>query len=96
MINKTIHIFRQKLIQETAIKLLSVSLIVVALQLCLKQVYASDGDYPTLRKSIDPKYDGGIWVGRDYAGGKVWKLDPIHNISHGASAMQALARIIVV
>ncbi len=37
----------------------------------------------------DPKYGGGLWVGRDYSGGKVWKLDPINNISHGASAMQA-------
>ena len=37
----------------------------------------------------DPKYGGGLWVGRDYGGGKVWKRDPINNISHGASAMQA-------
>jgi len=209
--NKTIHIFRQKLIQETAIKLLSVLLMVAALQLCPNQVHASDGDYPALRKSIDPKfqatfekaldqefgqdiwqlvkakkvgivladitdphkprvaevngdvmlyaaslpkiaivlgafvqmergkmtmdaktrsllnitvrkssnkaatellnqvgienlaeilkseryrlydpkYGGGLWVGRDYGGGNAWKRDPINNISHGASAMQA-------
>ncbi len=37
----------------------------------------------------DPKYGGGLWVGRDYGGGKAWKRDPINNISHGASAMQA-------
>ena len=37
----------------------------------------------------DPNYGGGLWVGRDYGGGKVWKRDPINNISHGASAMQA-------
>ena len=37
----------------------------------------------------DPKYGGGLWVGRDYGGGNVWKRDPINNISHGASAMQA-------
>ena len=36
----------------------------------------------------DPKYGGGLWVGRDYGGGQVWKRDPIHHISHGASAMQ--------
>ncbi len=36
----------------------------------------------------DPNYGGGLWVGRDYGGGPVWKRDPIHNISHGASAMQ--------
>jgi len=37
----------------------------------------------------DPQYGGGLWVGRDYGGGKAWKRDPINNISHGASAMQA-------
>ncbi len=36
----------------------------------------------------DPEYGGGLWVGRDYGGGKVWKRDPINSISHGASAMQ--------
>jgi len=206
----TIHIFRQKMIQETGLRLLSFSLIAVAFVLCLKLVHASDGDYPALRNSIDPKfqaafekaldkefgqdiwdlvkakkvgiiladitdphkpkvagvnrdvmlyaaslpkiaivlgafvqmergkmtmddktrnllnitvrkssnkaatellnqvgiqnlaeilqsdryrlydpeYGGGLWVGRDYGGGKVWKRDPINNISHGASAMQ--------
>ena len=37
----------------------------------------------------DPKYGGGLWVGRDYGGGPVWKRDPLNGISHGASAMQA-------
>ena len=37
----------------------------------------------------DPDYGGGLWVGRDYGGGPVWKRDPLNNISHGASAMQA-------
>ena len=37
----------------------------------------------------DPQYGGGLWVGRDYGGGPVWKRDPINNLSHGASAMQA-------
>jgi beta-lactamase class A len=36
----------------------------------------------------DPKYGGGLWVGRDYGGGNVWKRDPVNGISHGASAMQ--------
>ena len=204
------YIFRQKLIRETGIMLLSVSLMLLTLQLCLKQVHATDAEYPDLRKSIDPKfqaafekaldrqfgqdiwdlvkakkvgivladitdphkpkvagvnrdvmlyaaslpkiaivlgafvqmergkmtmddktrillnvtvrkssnkaatellnqvgiqnlaeilqsdryrlydpeYGGGLWVGRDYGGGKVWKRDPINNLSHGASAMQ--------
>ena len=36
----------------------------------------------------DPKHNGGLWVGRDYSGSPVWKRDPLHNISHGATAMQ--------
>ena len=36
----------------------------------------------------DPKHNGGLWVGRDYGGGPVWKRDPLNNISHGATAMQ--------
>ena len=36
----------------------------------------------------DRKYGGGLWVGRDYGGGPVWKRDPLNHISHGASAMQ--------
>lgn len=36
----------------------------------------------------DPKFNGGLWVGRDYSGGPNWKRDPLHNISHGATAMQ--------
>ncbi len=37
----------------------------------------------------DPKHNGGLWVGRDYGGSPVWKRDPLNNISHGATAMQA-------
>jgi len=36
----------------------------------------------------DPEHGGGLWVGRDFGGGKVWRRDPLNNISHGASAMQ--------
>ena len=37
----------------------------------------------------DPKHNGGLWVGRDYSGGPLWKRDPLNNISHGATVMQA-------
>jgi beta-lactamase class A len=37
----------------------------------------------------DPEHNGGLWVGRDYSGGPVWRRDPLNNISHGATAMQA-------
>ena len=37
----------------------------------------------------DRNHNGGLWVGRDYSGSPVWKRDPLNNISHGATAMQA-------
>jgi beta-lactamase class A len=36
----------------------------------------------------DPRHNGGLWVGKDYAKAGVWKRDPLHNLSHGATAMQ--------
>ena len=39
-------------------------------------------------KLYDPAHDGGLWVGKEYGKGGAWKRDPLHNISHGATAMQ--------
>ena len=36
----------------------------------------------------DPLHNGGLWVGKDYAGNTAWRRDPLHNLSHGATAMQ--------
>jgi beta-lactamase class A len=36
----------------------------------------------------DPAHNGGLWVGKDYAKTGLWKRDPIHNLSHGATAIQ--------
>ncbi len=36
----------------------------------------------------DPRHNGGLWVGKDYAKAGLWKRDPLHNFSHGATAMQ--------
>jgi len=36
----------------------------------------------------DPVYNGGLWVGRPYGDGPAWKRDPLHNLSHGATAYQ--------
>lgn len=36
----------------------------------------------------DPSHNGGLWVGKDYASSGVWRRDPLHNLSHGATAMQ--------
>ena len=43
---------------------------------------------PQLRL-YDPEHNGGLWVGRPYSKGPAWKRDPLHSLSHGASAMQA-------
>jgi len=34
-------------------------------------------------------HNGGIWVGKDYARKGAYRRDPLHNLSHGASVMQA-------
>lgn len=36
----------------------------------------------------DPDANGGLWVGKDYGKAPAWKRDPLHNISHAATAMQ--------
>jgi beta-lactamase class A len=36
----------------------------------------------------DPEHNGGLWVGKDYARAGLWRRDPLHNLSHGATAMQ--------
>lgn len=37
----------------------------------------------------DPMVNGGLWVGKEYAQGVAYARDPLHNLSHGATAMQA-------
>jgi beta-lactamase class A len=36
----------------------------------------------------DPDMNGGLWVGKDYGKAGAWKRDPLHNLSHGATANQ--------
>jgi beta-lactamase class A len=36
----------------------------------------------------DHSYNGGLWVGKEYGKGAAWKRDPLHNLSHGATALQ--------
>lgn len=36
----------------------------------------------------DKSHNGGLWVGKEYGKAPAWKRDPLHNISHGASALQ--------
>jgi beta-lactamase class A len=37
----------------------------------------------------DKRFDGGLWVGKAYAKKGAYRRDPMHRISHGATAMQA-------
>jgi beta-lactamase class A len=36
----------------------------------------------------DPSHNGGLWAGKDYGSGGLWRRDPVHNLSHGATTMQ--------
>jgi len=38
----------------------------------------------------DPAHNGGLWVGKDYGGSPAYRRDPLHNLSHGATAMQVV------
>ena len=36
----------------------------------------------------DPLVNGGLWVGKEYGKAGAYARDPLHNLSHGATAMQ--------
>lgn len=36
----------------------------------------------------DRSRNGGLWVGKEYGKASAWKRDPLHNLSHGATAFQ--------
>jgi beta-lactamase class A len=36
----------------------------------------------------DPKVNGGLWVGKEYGKAPAYQRDPLHHLSHGATAMQ--------
>ena len=36
----------------------------------------------------DPQVNGGLWVGKEYGKAPAFKRDPLHNLSHGATAIQ--------
>ena len=36
----------------------------------------------------DPERNGGLWVGKEYSKSGAWRRDPLHNLSHGATALQ--------
>ena len=36
----------------------------------------------------DPEAGGGLWIGKEYGKSPAYQRDPLHNFSHGATAMQ--------
>lgn len=36
----------------------------------------------------DEAHNGGLWVGKEYGRGAAYQRDPLHNLSHGATAIQ--------
>lgn len=36
----------------------------------------------------DPEVNGGLWLGKEYGKSAAYQRDPLHNLSHGATAMQ--------
>ena len=36
----------------------------------------------------DTSHNGGLWVGKEYGKAQAWRRDPLHNLSHGATALQ--------
>ena len=40
------------------------------------------------QKLYDPSVNGGLWVGKEYGKSPAYERDPLHNFSHGATAMQ--------
>ena len=39
-------------------------------------------------KLYNPDKNGGLWVGRGYSKAPVWKRDPLHHLSHGATPFE--------
>ncbi len=50
--------------------------------------YLSDLLQSKKYKFYDPDLNGGLWVGKPYASGAAYQRDPLHGISHGATAFQ--------
>ena len=49
------------------------------------KVIATNHTLPTKKAG---RYTGGLWVGKAYARGGAYQRDPMHQISHGITAMQ--------
>ncbi len=52
------------------------------------KAYLADLLQSSRYRLYDPKKNGGLWVGKEYSKAGAWKRDPLHNLSHGATALQ--------
>ena len=43
----------------------------------------------SIYRLYDPQVNGGLWVGKEYGKSGAYQRDPLHNLSHGATSMQA-------
>jgi beta-lactamase class A len=52
------------------------------------KAYLADLLQSSRYRLYDPEKNGGLWVGKEYSKAGAWKRDPLHNLSHGATALQ--------
>ena len=52
------------------------------------KAYLADLLQSSRYRLYDPERNGGLWVGKEYSKSGAWKRDPLHNLSHGATALQ--------
>jgi beta-lactamase class A len=52
------------------------------------KAYIADTLQSPRYRLYDERRNGGLWVGKNYAEAGLWRRDPLHNLSHGATAMQ--------
>ena len=52
------------------------------------KAYLADLLQSSRYRLYDPEKNGGLWVGKEYSKNGAWKRDPLHNLSHGATALQ--------
>jgi beta-lactamase class A len=50
--------------------------------------YISDLLQSPRYRLYDPEKNGGLWVGKEYGKSPAYERDPLHNLSHGATAYQ--------
>ena len=77
-------------IEETLIRMIRNSSNTAATEM-LNQVgkeYLADLLQSPRYRLYDPQKNGGLWVGKEYSKNPAWRRDPLHHLSHGATALQ--------